>query len=44
MRQAMPAFRSACSGIETAPDPNGVIAAGPLRHRHAMTRAAAYFR
>jgi 4-cresol dehydrogenase (hydroxylating) len=28
MRQAMPAFRDACSGIKTALDPNGVIAPG----------------
>jgi 4-cresol dehydrogenase (hydroxylating) flavoprotein subunit len=28
MRQAMPAFRDACSGIKAALDPNGVIAPG----------------
>ncbi len=28
MRQTMPAFRDACSGIKAALDPNGVIAPG----------------
>jgi 4-cresol dehydrogenase (hydroxylating) flavoprotein subunit len=37
MSQAMPAFRDACAGIKVALDPNGVIAPGSLRHRHAVT-------
>jgi 4-cresol dehydrogenase (hydroxylating) len=28
MRQTIPAFRDACSGIKAALDPNGIIAPG----------------